>query len=206
MFHRNRYTFLSLLLLTGMFMIYSLYYDPASPARKFTAMVEGSGEAKIGGPFELVTGEGKAFTQENLRGQFSMIFFGFTFCPDICPQGLSMMASVYDQLDEKQQKMLQPIFVSLDPERDDQEVIQEYVEAFHKDMTGLTGTLDQVKDMANKYLVYRVKNKPDEDGNYMISHSGYVYLMGPDGKYVKHFDHRTPEEEVLTGLRKFLQK
>lgn len=206
MFYNNRYTLLSLAILCGMFTIFSLYYGPDSVVRKGVAMVDGQNEVQIGGEFTLTDHNGNVYTHEALNGKLSLVFFGFTFCPDICPQGLSTMALVLEKMPEDLRSKVNPIFITLDPERDTAEVMQSYVTAFHPQIVGLTGDLGSIKQTAKKYLVYRAKEEPDEDGNYMISHSGYIYLMGPDGKYIKHFSHKSDDSEIVTALNKLLQK
>lgn len=206
MLYKNRYTFLSLILLCGMYMIFNLYYSPESAVRKGVAMVGGEGQAHIGGEFDLVDGSGKPFTQKNLIGKMNLLFFGFTFCPDICPQGLSTMGLVYNDLPEDMHSNVQVIFVSVDPERDTPQVIKPYVEAFNENFIGLTGTKEQVKKAADAYLVYYAKDENATGDDYLVSHSGYIYLMGPDGKYIKHFSHKSDVQEISSTLKTLLQK
>ena len=189
-----------------MYLIASNYYDPQSTVRKGSAVVTGSGAPQIGGDFEVVNHKGEAMTQAMLEGKYSLIFFGFTHCPDICPSSMIILNDVYDGLSEKQQSKVQVILTSIDPERDTPEVLNDYVKAFNEDFIGLTGSPEQIKDMAKKYLVYHVKKQPDEDGNYNMDHSGYIYFMGPDGRYVKHFSHKDTAADILSIVKGYVRK
>ena len=207
----NQYTLLSLVVILGMFVVYQLTYEPGiSQTVKGMAggkQTRSTGEARIGGEFEVVDHNGNPVTQEDLKNQFSMIFFGFTFCPDVCPMSLSKAAEVYEGLTEKQRKEVKVYFVTVDPERDTAEIMKEYVGAFHDDFTGLTGTNEQIKNISKKYLVYAVLHKEGpEDKDYVVDHSSYFYIMGPDGKYLTHFRHKDTVEEIAQRLQQYLYK
>jgi protein SCO1/2 len=162
------------------------------------------GEALVGGPFELRDGNGAPVTEKDFAGKYMLVYFGFTHCPDICPTGLILIENALDQLGDRAE-MIVPIFVSLDPERDTPEVMAKYVANFGERIVGLTGTAEQIKQIADGYKVYYRKVEAEDSlGGYMIDHSGYMYLMGPDGKYRTHFPHHISESALKDGLAKFV--
>lgn len=159
-----------------------------------------TGEALIGGPFTMVSHTGETVTEKTFAGKPMLLFFGFTYCPDICPTELQVMAEALRQLDDKGND-IQPILVSVDPERDTPTVLASYVPAFGDRFIGLTGTAEQVKAMASAYRVYyaRVENKDAPDA-YSMDHSSIIYLMGPDGKFLKHFTYTTDAKALAEGI------
>lgn len=146
---------------------------------------QGVGKPKIGGPFELVDQNGNRFTDDNLKGKFSMIYFGFSLCPDICPEELEIMTHVLNKVNANGEKRLQPLFVTCDPWRDTPEVLKEYLKDFHPDIVGLTGTYDQVKNVCKQYRVYFSTPPNVKPGdNYLVDHSIFFYLMDPEGNFI----------------------
>lgn len=163
------------------------------------------GKAAIGGDFSLTDQHGEAFTQDNLKGHYSLLYFGFTHCPDICPTGLSTITNAMDELGT-QADALTPIFVTVDPERDTQEVMAEYVANFHPRLVGLTGTAEQVKTIADAYKVYYSKSEQEGSAmGYTVDHSGYMYLMGKDGEYVAHFPHDISAKDLTAQLKQLIK-
>lgn len=163
------------------------------------------GQAAIGGPFSLVDHTGKAVTEAEYRGKFTLIYFGYTFCPDVCPTELGVMAAAYDKLTLLEQSKLQPLFITVDPARDTVAVMKDYVAAFHPKLIGLTGSEEQVAQAAKAYKVYAAKAKGDDPKSYTMDHSSILYLMGRDGKFIAHFPHGTTADELAAGLKKHLQ-
>ncbi|KAL9084689.1 MAG: hypothetical protein Q9165_007937 [Trypethelium subeluteriae] len=147
--------------------------------KRIAEMTKGIGKPKVGGEFELVDQEGRRFTSEDMTGKYALIYFGFTHCPDICPEELDKMAGMIDRVKERAGKVLRPIVISCDPARDTPAVMKKYLEEFHPDMIGLTGTWDQIKATCKAYRVYFSTPpdvKPGQD--YLVDHSIYFYLMG----------------------------
>jgi protein SCO1/2 len=168
------------------------------------ARVITSGKALIGGPFELVGKDGKTVTDEDFRGRYTLVFFGFTHCPDICPAELQVMSAALEDLGDYADKVV-PIFISLDPERDTPEAVTAYVESFGPDFVGLTGSREQIEKAAKAYRVSYKKFQDESMGNdYSIDHSALVYLMGPDGEFVTHIPYGTPAEKMAETLRRYL--
>ncbi len=166
-----------------------------------------------GGPFALTDHNGKKITDEDYRGKIMLIAFGYTFCPDICPTGLQDMSTVLDMLGE-QAHWVQPIFITIDPERDTPDVLKEYMSVFHPRLIGLTGTPQQIAEAAKSYRVYYNKiNLPkDEDGeqdedDYSMGHTTSIYLVGVDGKGLAVFNFgmaSTAVEEMVGRIRHFI--
>lgn len=158
----------------------------------------------IGGAFQLTDHTGRKVSDADYRGRYMLIFFGYTFCPDVCPTTLSTVTSALEKLPPASAKKLVPIFVSIDPERDTVEVMKEYVNAFSPDIVGLTGTPEEVAKVAKLFKVYAAKVKGDSPEHYTVDHSAILYLMGPDGKFVAHFTHGVSPDDLAAGLKKHL--
>lgn len=175
---------------------YALMSAPRGP--------QSSGEALIGGPFSMVNHKGETVTEKNFAGKPMLLFFGYTWCPDVCPTELQVMAEALRQLGDKGRD-IQPILVSIDPARDTPKVLGEYVANFGEQFVGLTGTAEQVKAMADAYRVYyaKVENKDTPDA-YLMDHSSIIYLMGTDGKFLKHFTYSTDAKALGEGIAKAL--
>ena len=176
----------------------------------FLPMGEGrsgrTGIAQIGGPFTLKDHMGKTRTEKDYQGKLMLIYFGYSYCPDVCPTALQIMSVALDGLDKKA-KEITPIFITVDPERDTVAHLNKYVKNFHPDMVGLTGTAEQIKQAAKVYRVYYRKAEPatgSPDKDYLMDHSSVVYLMDRDGRYVTHFTHQSPSEKIEAALREHL--
>jgi protein SCO1/2 len=159
-----------------------------------------TGEALIGGAFELVDQNGQPVTDKDFRGQNLLIYFGFTFCPDVCPTELSKVAVALDMLPADAN--VTPLFITIDPERDGVEEVKMYAEAFHPEMIGLTGTAKQIRQAAQAYRVYYAKSGEGED--YTMSHSSFIYFMGTDGQYLAHFSMDTTPETMAARMEELL--
>jgi protein SCO1 len=180
----------------------ALVLSRGAPDRSVTT----SGKALVGGPFTLVDQHGKTVTDQDFRGRYMLIFFGFTHCPDICPAELQVISESLDALGPKAEKVV-PIFVTLDPERDTPEVMGDYVKNFGSRFVGLTGSPEAIAEAAKAYRVAFSKFEyKGQDGNYgySIDHSTFAYLMSPDGEYVTHFNYGTPADKVIETLRRYL--
>jgi protein SCO1/2 len=164
-----------------------------------------SGEALVGGPFTLTDQNGKRVTDQDFRGKYTLIFFGFTFCPDVCPSELQVMSAALDELGPVGEK-IQPIFITIDPARDTPEAMKLYVSNFHPRLIGLTGSDADIAAVAKAYRVYYAKAKDTENSpDYQMDHSTILYLIGPDGKFVKHFTYNTDVKALADGLRSVVQ-
>lgn len=164
------------------------------------------GTPLVGGPFSMVDHTGRSVSEKTYAGKPMLLFFGFTYCPDVCPTELQVMAAALTQLGEKGSDV-QPIFVSIDPARDTPEVIKAYVENFGPRLVGLTGTTEQVAAMAKTYKVFFEKreNKSAPD-SYLMDHSAIIFLMGGDGKYLRHFNYTTDAAKLAEGIAEALKR
>ncbi|MEL6372579.1 MAG: SCO family protein [Pseudomonadota bacterium] len=162
------------------------------------------GRALIGGPFELVRHDGKPVTHKTYEGKHLLVYFGFTHCPDICPAGLQVITAALEKLGPKA-KDVKPVFVSVDPQRDTPDAMKDYVSSFHPSLDGLTGSKAQVAAMARTYRVYyNITPNPEHPEDYTVDHSGFMYLMAPDGRYVAHFSHHVAPAKLAERLAALL--
>ena len=159
--------------------------------------------ASVGGPFELVDHTGQTVTEESFDDRYLLVYFGYAYCPDICPTELLIMGQAVDELGALGDEV-QPLFVTVDPARDTVEYLAEYVPSFHPRMVGLTGSDEQIHAAAKAYRVYYRLNEPDEDGTYLVDHTSYIYFMDPDGDYLTHFVFGQGPEKMAEIIRKHL--
>lgn len=141
--------------------------------------------ATIGGPFELTNSQGETVRWEDFRGQYVIIYFGFAFCPDICPtdvQRFTQGLAQFDESDPERAAKIQPIFVSVDPERDTPEIVGQFASAFSDNLVGLTGTPAQIKTATDNFRIFYERGEDTPDGGYLINHSTITYLFGPEGE------------------------
>ena len=163
----------------------------------------GTGVALVGGPFSLVDHTGKRVSEQDFRGRFMLVFFGYTYCPDVCPTELQVMTAALDQLGPDADKF-QPVFISIDPERDTPEVLASYVENFGPRLIGLTGSAEEMASVAKVYRVFYSKAGKTGSDEYLMDHSSILYLMGPDGGFVKHFTYTTDASALAANLKQIL--
>lgn len=173
------------------------YFKVPTPPTTTTS----GGAASVGGPFALVDQNGQAVTDQTFRGKWMLVFFGFTHCPDICPTALNDMTVALEALGPAGDKV-QPVFITVDPERDTVEAMAEYVGNFDPRIVGLTGTPEQIAQAAKAYRVY-YKKVPQGDG-YTMDHTGILYVMDPEGRFVTHFSPTTSPADMAERLRKLI--
>ena len=163
-----------------------------------------SGKALIGGPFTLTDHTGKRVSEKDFEGKFTLVYFGYTFCPDVCPAELQVMSAALDQLGGKA-KNVTPLFITVDPERDGVKQMASYVSNFHERLVGLTGSTEDIGAAAKAYRVYYARVKDESSSaDYMMDHSSAVYLMGPKGEYLAHFAYGAGVDKMAAGIAKFL--
>lgn len=166
--------------------------------------------ADIGGPFELVDHTGKTVTEQDFADKFKLVFFGYTWCPDICPTELLIIGQAMEELGSDAEQVI-PLFVTIDPERDTPELLADYVTNFHPRIVGLTGSAEQVAAAAKAYRVYyrrapedpRTADEEDSD-DYLMDHSVYIYFMSPDDEYLLHFVRGQGPEKIAEEVRRHL--
>jgi protein SCO1 len=158
--------------------------------------------ASIGGGFSLVDQNGKPFTDENLKGKWNLVFFGYTHCPDVCPTTLNDLSLALEQLGAKKSEV-GIVFISVDPDRDTPAVLKSYVEAFGGPIEGLTGPDDAVAKAAQDYKVYYAKH-PRSDGGYDMDHSALIYIMDPQGRFTATFTPDDTPDTMAARLKKLV--
>lgn len=170
---------------------------------QFTPQLRNGAAASIGGPFTLIDQHGNTVTDQSLRGQYLLIYFGYTFCPDVCPTELQAMSQAVDALGSAGDAVT-PVFITVDPARDTVEQLASYAPHFHPRLVALTGTEQQVAAAAKVYRVYYKKAEDAGSTDYLMDHSSIIYLMGPDGGFLTHFSFGTEPGEMAEGMRKYL--
>jgi len=160
----------------------------------------GGGRDTPGGPFKLVNTAGETVTPARWRGRYKLVYFGYTYCPDVCPTALGIISRALDRLDPSVRARIVPVFITVDPARDTRKVMAEYVQHFHPALIGLTGTERQVRRAAEAYNVTHEK-VPREEGPYLMDHSALTYLMGPEGAFIRQFPHGMAAKKMAAALR-----
>jgi len=175
--------------------------DPARAARLMDDLMWGRGH--VGGPFELIDQSGRTRTDKDFHGKLLLVYFGYTTCPDICPTDLAQIGLTIDKLGAAGNEV-QPIFISVDPERDTPKVLADYVPSFHSRLIGLTGTAAQIRVVADAYKAYYAKYQPEGGGIYLIDHTGFTYVMGRSGEYLGFFPPGTSADRMVEIIRQHL--
>ena len=180
----------------------TLVEQSAEPA---AVAVDTASGAAIGGPFTLVDARGQTVTDRNFHGKWMLVYFGYTFCPDVCPTTLTNIAQALVQLRSHATDLL-PVFITIDPQRDTPKVMGDYVKAFDPRIVGLTGSKAQIAKVAQEYHVYYAKQANSGSGDdYLVDHSSFVYLMSPQGKFAKVMPGSLSAGEMADAIRPFLE-
>ena len=160
------------------------------------------GRGSVGGPFTLTDQTGRQRSDAEFRGKLMVVYFGYTFCPDICPADLMAITQALDALGPAAEGV-QPIFITIDPERDTKG-LADYVASFHRSLVGLTGSPEAIRMVANSYKAFYVKVPGEKEGEYSIDHTGIIYLMGRNGEYLGFMPPQTDPGKLTEVLRKYL--
>jgi protein SCO1/2 len=176
---------------------------PAEPLRSAPdTAAAASGKVTFGGAFTLVDHAGRTVTDRDFRGYYALVFFGFTYCPDVCPTTLQDVAHILDRLGPLAEKV-QPMFITVDPERDTPPVMASYAQAFHPRIVGLTGTVEQVREAAKAYKVF-FRKVDDSRGGYLMEHTAVLFLMGPEGQHLETLPREMPPHKMAEIVRRHL--
>ncbi|MBF0587800.1 MAG: SCO family protein [Magnetococcales bacterium] len=159
------------------------------------------------GDFDLEDEQGQKVSLKSYRGAYLLVYFGYTYCPDVCPASLGQLSEALWHIPEPKAQRITPLFISVDPQRDNQEHLRIYTDAFHHAMVGLTGSPDNLQQAAKMFGAYYIKGKPEPDDpeDYTISHSSLTYLVGPEGNMLKLFPHATSVKEIAITLDRMIQ-
>ena len=158
------------------------------------------GGVSLGGPFTLVNTAGETVTEASFRGKWMLVYFGYTFCPDVCPTELQTMSAALDRLGPLGAGVV-PVFITVDPERDTPAVLAEYTKLFDERLVGLTGSKEQVAGAAKSYRVYFARAKAKDNSDYLMDHSSFIYLVGPDGGFRALFRHGMTVPELADAMK-----
>uniref|UniRef100_A0A3Q3W783 SCO cytochrome c oxidase assembly protein 2 n=1 Tax=Mola mola TaxID=94237 RepID=A0A3Q3W783_MOLML len=154
------------------------------------------------GSFSLLDHRGQRRTKQDFLGSWVLLYFGFTHCPDICPDELDKLSAVVSTLDQDPSlPPVQPLFITVDPERDDVQALARYVKDFHPRLIGLTGTSEEVKHAGRDYRVYASPGPKDEDGDYIVDHTILIYLVSPDGLFLDYYNRMKNQEQITESVR-----
>ncbi|XP_077474781.1 protein SCO1 homolog, mitochondrial [Stigmatopora argus] len=165
------------------------------------------GRPALGGPFSLVDHNKKSVTNDDFLGQWVLIYFGFTHCPDICPDEIEKMIEVVEEIDKiKTIPNLTPLLITIDPERDTPEAMGTYVKEFSPKLIGLTGSKAEVEQVSRAYRVYYSQGPKDEDNDYIVDHTIIMYLVGPDGQFVDYFGQNKRNVEISNSIAAHMRK
>lgn len=161
------------------------------------------GTSAIGGPFTLVSETGETVTDKDVITEPSLLYFGYTFCPDVCPLDNSRNAEAIELLESRGQ-IVQPVFISIDPNRDTPEVMAEFTDYLHPRMLGLTGSAEQVKAASQAYRTYYKKQESDDEEYYLVDHSTFTYLVMPEQGFVEYFKRDVTPEQMADRIGCFV--
>ena len=159
--------------------------------------------ARIGGPFTLTDQDGKQVRWDDFKGQYRLVYFGYTYCPDVCPTELTQISAALDRLGPDAQK-IQPIFITVDPERDTPEAMADYVKNFYPTLIGLTGTQQEIDSVVSAYRVFARKVQEPNSNQYVMDHSTFIYLMGPDGNFLTMYRYGTEPDALAQSLKSYV--
>jgi len=164
---------------------------------------EPSSKAAIGGDFILTNQLGETVSLDQIKGKHTVLFFGFTSCPMICPTSLNNISQAYEKLSEDQQEALNVVFITVDPERDTVEVMADYLESFSAPIIGLTGSEDDIAEVISGYRIYAQK-APEGEYSYTMNHSTIVYILDKKAEFLDHFAYNLSVEDIYNKLIEFL--
>jgi len=170
-------------------------------AQKGVQTISTGEQVSIGGPFRLIDQDQMVRTEKDFSGKYMLVFFGYTYCPDVCPTTLAVMADALEKIGPVADKV-KPVFITVDPKRDTPEKIKSYLSSFGPRFVGLTGSVSDIAAVAKEYRVYYREHPPENGGEYTVDHSGVVYLMDPNGMFVANYSLETSPDTLAADLIK----
>lgn len=203
-----RYVTIAIFIVSAYY-LYGYFLESKEKARRQQANSSSSKEmySAIGAPFKLTDYNGDSFSSEQLKGKIALLYFGFTFCPDICPESLGKLAEVKSTLD-KYNLPIQIVFITIDPKRDTADALKEYLRGSFEGIIGLTGSDAEIEKVAKDYRVYYTisAQTKDEPEDYLLDHSSFSYLLDKEGDVAKHFSFSEPADEIVKYLVQYYKK
>jgi cytochrome oxidase Cu insertion factor (SCO1/SenC/PrrC family) len=191
----------ALVMIAGLtFAIPGMAEEQPSAAQMMEDLMYGRGT--VGGPFTLTDQAGRQRSDTEFRGKLMIVYFGYTYCPDVCPTDLMAITQALDALGSAAEGV-QPVFITIDPERDTK-LLADYVAAFHRSLIGLTGSAEEIRKVAHSYKAFYSKVQGERSGEYWIDHAGVIYLMGRNGEYLGFMPPQTDPDRLTEILRKHL--
>lgn len=179
-----------------------LAFGATTGGDQFAQCRSGAVAGALGGPFELVNAQGETVTDKDVITEPTLIYFGYTFCPDVCPLDVDRNAAAVEVLEERGQSVT-PVFITVDPARDTPQVVGEFAEVMHPKMIGLTGSETQIKAASQAYRTYYSAHAP-VDGEYLVDHSTFSYLVMPEAGFVEFFRRELPPEQLADKIGCFV--
>lgn len=193
--------------LSGLLVWLAFFWEPevAQSERGSTSALLQPAGRPLGGDFTLDSPDGK-LSLKDLRGQVVVLYFGYTFCPDVCPTSLATVAEAFSALDAAERERVRGVFISVDPERDTMDILRAYAPFFHPRITGATGTPQEVAEVARRYGVSFMKQKSVDGRPYTVDHSSFTYVIAPDGTVATALPHGAPVPDVIAAIRRAAKK
>ena len=187
------------LLLAGLFATAEKYAQHSGAKGELQPVTDDA----FGGKFTLTDQDGRIVTDKDFAGSYRLIYFGFTFCPAICPTELSKMTSALNLLGDRAASV-KPIFITVDPERDTPAKLKPYVAMFHPSLTGLTGTPEQIKSVLKEFKIYAAKRQDETMSEYTMDHTSWILFLAPDGRLLRIFKSEESAQEMADGIGQWL--
>jgi cytochrome oxidase Cu insertion factor (SCO1/SenC/PrrC family) len=200
----RRLSLLPYLLLAAFVSAGTLWYLGDLRAHSGTESVATGAHVTLGGPFALTDQNQMLRTEKDFAGKYTLVFFGYTYCPDVCPATLAVMAAALDKLGSRAERVV-PIFITVDPKRDTPDKMKSYLSSFGTRFVGLTGSPADIAKVAKEYRVYYKEHPAENGGEYTVDHSGVIYLMDPNGQFVSNYSLDTSPDMMAADLTKRLR-
>jgi len=196
---------IAMIVIFTLLLVWAIVFWQPTAGKSGAHLPLGLAEAPKGGDFTLHSANGP-LSLHDLKGKVVLLYFGYTFCPDICPTSLAFNSQALATLDRTELDKVQMLFVSVDPERDTLDKLKAYTAYFHPSILGLSGTPEEIAKAAKLYGASYARQETGSAGGYVVDHSAYTYVIAPDGSLFKSLDHGTPPPQVVEAIRAAMKK